>query len=466
MTAPSLVFRNVEVDGRLTDVRIAGGRVEAVGASVAPRRGDEVVDRSGAAVVPGLWDHHLHLFAMAAARSSVRLGPPEVVDRAGFERALFTSRPTSVGHGGGHGDGWVRAVGYHESVAGDLSRDDLDSVVPDRPVRVQHRSGALWVLNTAALRLTGIESEDGRLFGADELLRSRLSGSEPPSLAAVGEELSSYGVVGVTDATPSTDRAQAEALGRARSSGTLRQSVVVTGGLGTLAGGDVPGVTWGPVKLVLPDHAISDVDELASAVRRAHEAGRRVAVHCVTEAALALALAAWDIAGTRAGDRVEHGFEMSRAAVGRIRELGVTVVTQPDFVRTRGDACLAPGAEARHHDLYRCASLLAEGVAVGGSTDAPFGDPDPWRAMRTAVERRTASGAVLGRGERIAARTALELFLGAHDDPGGRPRRVAVGALADLCLLDASLPVVLGDPDSSHVAATIIAGEIAHDRLR
>ena len=46
---------------------------------------------------------------------------------------------------------WVRAVGYHDTVAGTLDRYTLDALVPHRPVRVQHRSGAEWILNTAAI---------------------------------------------------------------------------------------------------------------------------------------------------------------------------------------------------------------------------------------------------------------------------------------------------------------------------
>ena len=47
--------------------------------------------------------------------------------------------------------GWLRGVAYHESVAGPLDRDRLDAWVADRPLRVQHRSGALWMLNSAGI---------------------------------------------------------------------------------------------------------------------------------------------------------------------------------------------------------------------------------------------------------------------------------------------------------------------------
>src|SRR3546814_11659556 len=85
--------------------------------------------------------------------------------------------------------------------------------------------------------------------------------------------------------------------------------------------------------------------------------------------------------------------------------------------------------------LYPCARLLAAGVPVAGSTDAPYTSTDPWAAMRAAVERRTPTGAVLGRDERITAVRALQLFLGSPHDPGGAARRVAPGEPADLVLL-------------------------------
>ena len=53
---------------------------------------------------------------------------------------------------------------------------------------------------------------------------------------------------------------------------------------------------------------------------------------------------------------------------------------------------------------------------------------------------------MLGADERIPARRALDLFLAPLDDPAGPPRRVAVGAPADLCLLAEPLDVALADP--------------------
>src|SRR5690606_28657352 len=100
------------------------------------------------------------------------------------------------------GDGWLRATGYHESIAGDLDRHVLDRVAGGRPVRVQHRSGELWVLNGAACRAVGLPDEhDGRLWRQDAWLRDRV----PPvelDLAAVGAEAWARGVTAFTETTP------------------------------------------------------------------------------------------------------------------------------------------------------------------------------------------------------------------------------------------------------------------------
>jgi predicted amidohydrolase YtcJ len=107
------------------------------------------------------------------------------------------------------------------------------------------------------------------------------------------------------------------------------------------------------------------------------------------------------------------------------------------------------------------ASLLRAGVPVALSTDMPFGNADPWAAMRAAVHRTTRSGAVLGVDERVSARTALTMFLGRPDQPA-QPRTVKPGEPADLCVLSVPPETALAELDAGMVAATIIAGEIAY----
>jgi predicted amidohydrolase YtcJ len=98
---------------------------------------------------------------------------------------------------------------------------------------------------------------------------------------------------------------------------------------------------------------------------------------------------------------------------------------------------------------------------VALSTDMPFGNGDPWAAMRAAVHRTTPSGAVLGIDECISARTALTMFLGRPDQPT-QPRAVEPDEPADLCVLSVPPETALAELDAGMVAATVIGGEIAY----
>lgn len=468
MTA--LVIRGAEVEGRFVDVGIDDGRIVQVALASERIRGTnagggEVFDARGGALLPGLHDHHIHLLALAAAARSVRVGPADVGGAEGFARALRAADATlEPGR-------WIRAVGYHESVAGALDRHVLDAIVPNRPVRIQHRGGAMWVLNSAAVQVLGVTAPGaagvelasdgtptGRLYGLDAWLGERVP-REPLDLAAVGRMLLDLGVTGVTDATPTERSEDLALLAGAVRDGALPQQVVVTGGPGLdpKAGAEIE---RGPVKLVVGDRELPELGELARAIAEAHRAGRSVAVHCVTRVGLLLALAAWDDVGSRAGDRIEHGAVVHPQEAARIAAHGLTVVTQPAFVAERGDDYLADVDVDDRPYLWPCAGLLRAGIAVGGSTDAPFGPADPWQSIAAAVNRRTASGRVLGAAERLETRRALALFLGPPDSPGGPSHRVRPGASADLCLLAAPLEEALRCPSARLVTATIRAGHL------
>ena len=135
------------------------------------------------------------------------------------------------------------------------------------------------------------------------------------------------------------------------------------------------------------------------------------------------------------------------------------MVTQPNFVAERGDEYRAEVPVAQHHQLWRVASLADAGIPVALSTDTPFGDGDPWAAMRSAVHRDTPAGAVLGAGEAVSPRAAVQMFLGWPDRPAVA-RRVAPGQPGDLCVLAGPPDQVLAELDAGLVAATIIGGAI------
>ncbi|MDP9140456.1 MAG: amidohydrolase family protein, partial [Pseudomonadota bacterium] len=286
-----MLIRRAELAAEeLADVRVRDRRIVEIGAALAAAPDEEVIDASGAALLPGLHDHHLHLRALAASLASVRCGPPQVADEAALAAALRAADAKLAA------DTWLRGIGYHESVAGELDRDWLDAAVPDRPLRVQHRSGRLWILNSAALEQIAADDAaplerkagryTGRLYDADDWLRRHIV-TAPISLHDASRLLARHGVTGVTDTTHHNDAAALQGFADAQARGELLQTVRAMGG----ASLDTCNTTWprvqrGEHKFHLHEHELPDFAELVAAIRCSHKHGRCVAFHCVTRTEL------------------------------------------------------------------------------------------------------------------------------------------------------------------------------------
>lgn len=430
-----LIQRATVLDGTTTDIRV-GAQIEEVADGLVARPGEGVLYAGGGAVLPGLHDHHVHLRSAASTLDSFLVGPPGVSSKDELAQLLSNATPGP--------DGWIRAVGYHESVAGELDRAALDALVPRVPVRIQHRSGALWILNSEALGRVGLaEHVDGRLRSADRGWSEALQRRES-DLAELGRRITATGVTGVTDATPDLDADDMVSLLVAHRRGEFRPRPSFLA----------------PGKKILHDDRL-DLDQLTDWITDRHGDGRPVAVHCVTAAQLVVTIAALRAAGSHPLDRIEHGAMVPDDNLADLAELGVTVVTQPNFVAERGDQYLADVPADEHAQLWRVASLLKADVRVALSTDMPFGHGDPWTAMRAAVFRTTPSGAVLNANECVSALTALTMFLGRPDQPGVL-RTVEPGQPGDLCVLSEPPASVLDALDAGMVAATIIGGDLVY----
>lgn len=459
-----MLIRDAEIEGGArVDVRIANGRVRSIG-QLSPFAGEDVIDAEGGLLLPGLHDHHIHLAALAARRSSALCGPPETTTPEELASRL-----------GAPGEGWLRGIGYHESVAGMLDAATLDQMAPHRPVRIQHRSGRMWFLNSAGLaRLLeraspppGLERTGGRftgrLFDEDRWLTEALA-SRPPALADVGALLAAVGVTGVTDMTPQNDAAMAAHFAGEQTRGALPQKLLIAGAPTLVSADMVPGQTLGPVKFHLHEAQLPLLDDIIEAISDAHRSGRAIAVHCVTEVELVFTLAAIAHAGARPGDRIEHAGIAPDESLDEIRRLGLAVVSQPHFISERGDTYLADVEPRLRPFLYRLQSFRSAGVTLAAGSDAPFGEADPWASMAAAVSRRTASGLLATPAEALEPADALDLYLRDPEDLSVR-RRVAVGVEADLCLIDRPWARACTDLGSVRVRGTIARGRLVHDAI-
>lgn len=460
----SLFLREATVGSIVTNIRIDSDRIVEVGQDLIQQPGDAVISADGGTLIPGLHDHHLHIRSLAASGLSVQVGPPDVVDEPSFVAALLsrskTDRPGQ----------WIRATGYHESVAGPLDRWRLDALLPEAgPIRVQHRTGALWVLNSEAIKVTrlaeikdpGLELDrygvpTGRCWRLDALLGERIGRSQF-SISSLSSSAARHGVTGWTDANPEQETTFAVSLASDIDAERipLRTSIMAPPGTQFPK---YPRVSLGPVKIMLDDDSLQ-LDDVVAMIRIAHGQQRIVAVHCVTVMQILFTLAAFKDAGAHIGDRIEHGAMIPIDLFETIRDLGLIVVSQPGFIYERGDAYLKEVKDDRQ-DLWRLGSLDKAGIRLAAGTDAPFGSANPWRAIAAAVSRRTVTGEKLGVSEAIDQDLAVSLFSGSASRPDVR-RVIAPGRVADLCLLQGSVRDQVSNPEQP-VRATIVGGKLTY----
>ena len=186
-TARALAVR----DGRIVAVT---PDERAARAHIGPRT--RVIELRGRAVVPGFGDAHMHPIMGGLARLRC-----ELHDARGRDTYLGIVRDYAEGHPDA---AWIVGGGWamDDFPGGTPSREDLDAVVPGRPVFLTNRDGhGAWV-NTRALELAGIHAEtadppDGRIErdasgapsgtlheGAMELVRAVMPRDTPDDLEA------------------------------------------------------------------------------------------------------------------------------------------------------------------------------------------------------------------------------------------------------------------------------------------
>lgn len=465
-----MLIRQAALSGALVDLRV-NAVVEAVAPHLEPRPGEAVLDAHGGELLPGLHDHHIHIYAAAAAATALdcQVGPgnPE----RGRERLAerIAEHP---------GQGWVRGINYHEQQLGELDRWMLDAMCSNRPLRIQHRSGKVWVCNSLALSLLGFAAGDtidglevdaqgrltGRLVRGDTVMAQRLRAigeSVDPDVQALSQQLARFGIVGLTDTSASNGIASAENFRLLQAQGTLLQHVQVMGN---------DELETGYLKILLDEDRLPPLDHLVQRINGARLKGRNVAFHCVTHLELVFALAGLaDAAPPEQGfDRIEHGAMVNDEMARRLAQMDMPVITQPGFLYAKGDQYLQDLSRSELGDLYRFRGLREQGVQVVASSDAPYGPISPWQVSATAMDRKTTGGAELSPWERVEPEVALSGYLTPPAQLNQRRafedlKAVRVGSPADLCLLGGRWQDYRQRPEEVAVRATLIGGSVVYD---
>lgn len=145
---------------------------------------DAQVDETfvGKTIVPGLIDPHMHvllggmLYAHPFAPPWPMATPDGMTKGYGSPEA-FRARLEEVVAEATQDDSPIVVYGFHNLAQGELDRQLLDDVAPDRPMIVWHYSGHDFYLNTAALEMIGATPELAETFhGVDLDAQGHLTG--------------------------------------------------------------------------------------------------------------------------------------------------------------------------------------------------------------------------------------------------------------------------------------------------
>jgi hypothetical protein len=214
-----------------------------------------------------------------------------------------------------------------------------------------------------------------------------------------------------------------------------------------------------------------DRSSILDTIVAAHRSGWRVAAHAIGDAAIDLALDAYERAQQLAPrpdvrHRIEH-YGVSRPdQLARTAALGVVPVPQGRFIGEIGDGMLrALGERSRY--AYRLRSLADAGLVVPGSSDRPVVDGRPLRGIHDMVNRRTDAGVPFAPEEALTPAEALRAYTWGSAYASKQEHRrgsVRAGRLADLAVLTDDPTAV--DPSGIAdigVVATMIGGVTRHD---
>ena len=449
---------------RAEAVLVRDGRIAAVGAAAELRAQAQgplrSADLKGCTLLPAFVDAHSHFAAAASRFLEISLAgcrtPEEIVARLSEHLRLHPVPPGQ----------WVRAGGYdHNQLPGGrhITAKELDQAVPDHPLIVQHASGHMGVVNTAALKLlevparadaipSGVIGVEGGaptgyleeaaflhylhqlpLPGREELLaafdRAQTlyashgitvvqEGLFTPQLIRPYQDLLRRGglylhVVGY--AAPEDFSAVAAALPRCV--GQFHRRLCLAGYKIFLDGSPQGRTAW----LRRPYEGETEYrgypalrdEQVIDALRLAAGTGRQLLAHCNGDAACAQLLRAaaqviregYDLPAVR--PVMVHAQLLSPDQLPQVQETGLLPSFFPAHICHWGDTHLRNLGPERAARLSPAGSALAAGVPFTFHQDTPVLPPDMLETMWCAVVRRTRDGIILGAEERISALEAL-----------------------------------------------------------
>lgn len=508
-------------------VGIRGGRIAFVGsgAEATGLQARKRVDLAGAAVLPGLGDSHMHLYAYCQNRTTVDLSTAKSLEegmRLMGDKAKVT-RP----------DAWVKGTGFDHTRWPENrlpNRHDLDRAVPDRPAVIRRSCLHVVVANSKAIELAGVTDETARGSGGtvgmgadgrpDGIFRERSTAffdsivPDPLSdrnerkriMREVFGDMVSRGMTVIhTYAAKIWNYIEDIDIYRElEEEGSLPLRVFVC--LDELFSPEAVGgeredpfrkVRYGSYKIFTdgsfgsrsaalsrpytddPDNygiLVNDAESLAGEVEKACAAGLQPAIHAIGDRALEITLLAIEDAAERWKPtlpfRIIHAQYVTMEHLERLKRLPVVLDVQPVFLSTDLHWIRDRLGPERTRDTYVWKRMLEAGLVLAGSSDCPVESYDPMVGIQAAVTRQDPTGYPPGGfapEERLSVYEAISLFTKNIPFATGDQERagtIETGKFADLAILEQD-PFLVPPAELSHVRAicTLVAGRPVYDRV-
>ncbi len=508
---PDLILHNANVitmDQELKKselVAIRNGRILAVEKDDSLKwirhRNTKVIDCRGKTILPGFVDPHCHPFAFAKSLVTLDLSPKagvrSISDIQVKIRQLSQDLPPGT---------WIRCAGYNEFYLKEKRhpiRLDLDLATSDHPIRLAHRTGHADVLNSLALKLTGISKEtsepegglidrdivtgdpNGLLFGMGELLSKLVPPLDSDQLELgirlASLELLSLGITSIQDASYYNDIERFDMLKRWKTGGHIKPRVcMMLGAKGfedfrkneSLFQERENQLRVSGVKIIL-DETTGRLNpgqaELNDLVSNIHQSGLQAVIHAVEETSIEAVCTAIEYALEKSPrldhrHRIEHCSVCPEALSKRLASLGVMVVTQPSFIYYNGERYLETVPDTQLKNLYPMGTLMKNGVQVASSSDCPVVPANPLIGIYSAVSRKSETGKAVLAKEGITPLDALRTYT--HNAARATFDEKIKGSITPGKVAD--LAVLSGDPITSpteeikdiRVEMTILNGEV------
>lgn len=438
---------------------ISDGRIFAIGpndevlrlASANTRK----IDLGWKTVLPGFNDAHSHpiysgvshLKKVACDKESI-----EAIQQAIHERA----QKTPPGQ-------WIEGFLYDDGkTPRPINRRDLDEAAPNNPVMVGHRGGHTIFVNSAALKLAGVDDQtpdpeggryehgiSGKLTGfvadaAAERFRKLIPEKTTrddlrQGAALISKMFNAKGVTSACDADAGSDAVQG--YQDARDAGDLRfrtyclvhaadlqrfmdagihsgfgDEWLRIGGVKQYADGSISERTaWLSQPYIgIPNYKglqVTSRDELLATARKAHAAGWQLATHANGDLAIGEILGVYEqvqLENPRRDPRfrIEHCTLLNDSLIQRMARLKVVPAPFSCYVYFHGDVMHFYGEE-RTRNMFPMRSFLDAGLRPTDASDYTASPSDPMMWLQSQLTRTDPKGNVWGANQRITIEEAI-----------------------------------------------------------